>query len=474
MSDKLREALTSVAAATFLFILKLVVGLWSGSLGLLAEAINSALDILASVVTVTALRYADLPPDADHPYGHGKAENLGAFVQSGIMFLTCLWIGREALLRLIGMSDEVSHTPWAFLVMGISVAVSVARVRALQRSAATHDSQALEADALHFYTDIYTGGAVLVGLLGVWLGARFDIPWLVVSDAVAALIVTAVLLKLTVDLARRAADVLLDRSHELTDEIASAAYAVTGVEGVPSVRSRRVGPQSFVDMSIEVARGASFEESHAIATAVERAVAALLPSSDVVVHVDPVAPRDEGIVQAIHLLAQRSALSIHHISLHKVREALVAHLHVELDPLLTLSHAHQLVDRFEKTLLDEVGALHRVVIHIEPAAETVALGSDVTEQAQRITQRLDDLIATIPEIYEYHDLHLHKLGGSYHLSFHCCLPPTLSINAAHAITDGLERRLRDELPVLSHVLIHAEPWEGARKRRGESGEGEWR
>ena len=465
MTEKTREALASVGAAIFLTLLKLSVGLWSGSLGLLAEAANSALDTLASLVTLAAVHYAAQPPDETHHYGHGKAENLGAFVQSGLMLATCLWIGWEALRRLLGVGGEVTHTPWSFVVMAISIVVSLWRVYSLRRSAAAHGSQALEADALHFYTDIYTGIAVLAGLAGVWWAERTGVAALARADAVAALIVVAVLLRLTLTLARQAADVLLDRSHELTDDIVAAAHRVAGVERVHSVRARRVGPYSFVDMSIDVARATPFEESHAIATAVEHTVEQLVPRSDVVVHVDPVHTGDEDVMQEIHLLGQRAGLSIHHITLHEIQDTLIAHLHMELDPTLTLRDAHDRVDQFERLLLREVAPLRRVVVHIEPISGTVETGRDVTLRAQRLAQSVAQVVASIPEIREYHQLHVHQVGYQVHLSLHCSLDPTMTVRTAHEVTERLEQKLRETIPALAHVAIHPEPWEGERKRR---------
>lgn len=455
MPEKSRMALTSVLAALLLMGLKLAVGLLTGSLGILAEASNSALDTLASLVTVAAVAYADRPADEDHHYGHGKAENLGAFVQSGIMLVTCGWIGWEALRRLLVDPSPVQPSVWAFLVMLISVGVSVARVRALRRAAAEHGSQALEADALHFYTDIYTGAAVLGGLSAVWLSERLALPLLAQADALAALIVVGVLVHMTGQLGLHAVDVLLDRSHALTEEITQVAGRVAGVERVHGVRTRQVGPQSFVDMSIDVARASSFEESHAIATAVEQAVHALLPRADVVVHVDPVRPSDESTVQAIHAIAQREGLSIHHISLHNVAGRGVAHLHVELPRTLTLAEAHARADLFEQQLTDELPDLDEVISHIEPIEEEVAQGQDVTRRAKSLVS-IVERVAQDLEV-DCHDITVQKVGQEYHLSLHCTFEPEADLPRVHILMSLLEQRLRDEVPTLRHVVIHPEP-----------------
>ena len=188
--DKKSAAANSVIAAVFLTGMKLVVGLMTGSLGILAEAAHSGLDLVAAVVTFLAVRFSDKPADHEHPYGHGKVENFSALVETVLLFLTCGWIIYEAVQRLFFHSKEVQASFWAFLVMAISIAVDVSRSRMLYRAARQHRSQALEADALHFHTDIWSSSVVIGGLALVWLG-RNVLPeysgLLAKADALAAL-----------------------------------------------------------------------------------------------------------------------------------------------------------------------------------------------------------------------------------------------------------------------------------------------
>jgi cation diffusion facilitator family transporter len=459
MNQKANEARSSILAASFLTILKLVVGVTSGSLAILAEALNSALDVVASLVTYGAVRYGDRPADETHHYGHGKAENLGAFVQSGIMLATCAWIAWEAVQRLLIAPVEVQPTIWAFGVMIVSVVVSIARVRSLRGAAAEHGSQALEADALHFYTDIYTGGAVLAGLGAVWLGERLAFPLLARADALAALLVVVVLVHMTLQLGKHAVDVLLDRAHEMTDSIAEIASVVPGVERVHSVRTRRVGAHSFVDMNIGVARTSSFEESHAVASAVEQAVHDALPRADVVVHVDPVRAADESLIDAIHSIAQRERLAIHHITLHSIRGRIVAHLHIELPPSLSLVNAHHLADEFEQKVIGELPELLEVVSHIEPARADVEAGADVTTRASSLIRLVEEIAGEMGPIRDCHDVSVQRVGSEYRVSLHCTFDPQSDLQEVHEVMARLERRLRDRVPSLTHIVIHPEPFE---------------
>ncbi len=456
-NSKTRAALVSVGAAVFLLIVKFTVAWLTDSLGIFAEAMNSALDIVASVVTVAAVAYADRPADEDHQYGHGKAENLGAFIQSLILLVTCIGIGGEAVQRLIAPTTPVLPTIWAFGVMVLSVAISAWRVYDLRRMAASTHSQALEADALHFSTDIYTGIAVLIGLAGVWLGQRWGIPWLVRADAVAALVVVVVLLRMTWDLGRHAVNILLDRSLGESDQIRIVAGNVRGVERVTTVRTRQVGAQNFVELHIDVARATPFEESHAIATAVEEAISQLIPRSDVMVHVDPVQPEDEGTVAAIHAIALRMGIAIHHVSLHHVGDQHIAHLHLELPATLSLAAAHTRADVFEQEVVQEVRGLDHVESHIEPMFEEIALGTDVTQHATTIVKQVKRLAAQMSTIRDVHDITVQSIGAEYTLTFHSTFDEDTDLATVHEQMAVLERRLREQVPALRHVMIHPEP-----------------
>src|SRR3954464_6911537 len=188
-AEKRSAAGNSVLAAIVITGLKLAVGLTTGSLGILSEAAHSGLDLIASILTFVSVRVSDKPADADHQYGHGKIENFSAFVETALLLLTCAWIIYEAALRLFFRHIEIEPTIAAFAVMLFSMAVDWWRSRALGRIAVKYDSQALEADALHFSTDIWSAGVVVLGLLLVWLGRSLQLDWLRDSDPIAALIV---------------------------------------------------------------------------------------------------------------------------------------------------------------------------------------------------------------------------------------------------------------------------------------------
>ncbi|HVO71227.1 MAG TPA: cation diffusion facilitator family transporter, partial [Aggregatilineaceae bacterium] len=272
--EKRLAALSSVLAAVALTTLKLVVGLMTGSLGILSEAAHSGLDLVAALVTLFAVRISDTPPDQRHRYGHGKVENLSALIETLLLLLTCAWIIYEAIRRLFFEEVAVEASIWAFVVMGVSVLVDFSRSRVLARTARKYNSQALEADALHFSTDIWSALVVILGLIGVRLSeASSRLAFLAKADAVAALVVAMIVVYVSVQLGRRSVAALLDSAPPgLAAKIERAVRAVPGVLDCHRVRVRTAGPQLFVDIHVVMDGALSLEETHALSSQIEEII----------------------------------------------------------------------------------------------------------------------------------------------------------------------------------------------------------
>ncbi len=289
--EKRVVAFSSVCAAVVLTATKLSVGLWTNSLGILSEAAHSGLDLVAAAVTLWAVSVAGRPPDSDHTYGHGKVENISALFETMLLLATCVWIIWEAIERLFFRQAQVEVNLWSFAVIALSIVIDYSRSRALKRVADKHQSQALEADALHFSTDIWSSSVVIFGLLGVLAAQRSGLPWLANADVVAALGVAFFVIRLCYTLGKKSVDDLLDAvPQSLCDKLLAAAK-VEGVIEVRHTRVRRSGPVIFADVVITVARHTTIERAHAIADKAEEAVRLALPGADVIVHVEPAADK---------------------------------------------------------------------------------------------------------------------------------------------------------------------------------------
>jgi cation diffusion facilitator family transporter len=464
-SEKRRAALTSVVAAVFLTAMKLIVGLVTGSLGLLAEAAHSGMDLVAALVTFFAVRLSDRPADPEHQYGHGKVENLSALFETVLLLVTCVWITYEAVQRLFFKTVHVDAGLWAFLVIIISIIVDVNRSRMLYRAAHKHRSQALEADALHFSTDIWSSAVVLIGLALVWLAERAgpSWSWLVKGDAVAALGVACIVVVISLRLGKRAIGALLDEAPTgLTERIQQELAGVAGVQSVGAVRVRQSGPSTFVDIIVDVDRKASLEEAHAIASEVQKHVNQAAPHSDVLVHIDPIKQPDEILPHTVNAIAARLGLQTHNVHTHEIRGQFFLDLHVEVPSHLTLSEAHAEVTRLELAIREELPQLGSIHSHIEPILASPVQTPPLTEKSEAdLKARILAVMKAVIGPMECTQCLLRTGPGGYDIVLHCQAAPELSVAKAHGLTHEAERQLRDQIPGIDKVLIHIEPFAGS-------------
>ncbi len=459
--EKRTAAASSVAAAVFLTGLKLAVGLMTGSLGILAEAAHSALDLVAAVVTYLAVRFAGRPADADHVYGHGKIENFSALIETVLLFLTCAWIVYEAIRRLFFEEIEIDPSLWAFLVMAVSIGVDTGRSRMLFRTARKHHSQALEADALHFSTDVWSSSVVIIGLGLVWVGRNIlprQAGLLVHADAVAALGVAFIVLFVSYKLGKRTVDILLDRTPEdVLAKVREAAAKVTGVLGLGQVRVRRSGPRVFVDMNVEVDRNLAFERAHAIAETVERELQAVVPDADVVVHTDPREDERETLAKRVRSIANRNQMAVHNIVLHEEAGRVAVDLHMEVDDHLSLRQAHEMASHIEQDILRDMPSIERVTTHIESRGTGVGEGADVTAEERSLAEEIRVIVDRLAGRGRCHDVVLRRQGGHLSVALHCGFSRDESIVRVHEESTRIEEALRAAYPALVRVLVHAEP-----------------
>ncbi|MBI5839187.1 MAG: cation transporter [Chloroflexi bacterium] len=291
--EKSSAALSSVIAAIGLTTFKIIVGVLTNSLGILAEAAHSALDLAAAVMTFFAVRVADKPADREHPFGHGKVENISALFETLLLLATSGWIIYEAVHRLMVPETHVEVSIWSFIVMGTSIIVDVSRSRMLMAAAKKHNSQALEADALHFSTDIWSSSVVILGLILVLVGRYFpSLAILEKGDAIAALVVAVIVIFVSGELGMRSIHALLDAAPKNGeyDRIIQQVGSLKGIADVHAVRIRSSGAGWFVDMHVTMDGNLSLNESHAVTERIEEKVQEILPKSDVTVHVEPLMP----------------------------------------------------------------------------------------------------------------------------------------------------------------------------------------
>lgn len=456
-AEKRTVAQNSVYAAIGITVLKSIVGISTGSLGILSEAAHSGLDLMAAIITLMSVRVSDKPADAEHQYGHGKVENFSAFIETGLLLLTCVWIVYEAIKRLFFHHVEIEPSLAAFLVMFVSIGVDAWRSRRLKRIAEKWDSQALQADALHFATDVWSSAVVILGLALVLTGRKLGVAWLADADPIAALVVACVVVYVSWRLARQTIDALLDAAPaNVRARIIDQVQSVDGVLEVDRARIRRAGNRYFADLEIGMHRNVTFLKSEQLGKRVTEAVHRVLPDADVVVHSVPRARGEENIFERIRAVAAHANLNVHDISVQDLAGRLHVEQHLELDERLSLKEAHDEVTVLEAEIRREVPEISSILTHIESEPATIEEGSEIARD-KRLEQAVRQIARHISEVVDVHEIVVKKVREKLYLSCHCTLPDSLPLSRVHDIQTELEIRMKQEAPELFRVLIHPEP-----------------
>jgi len=456
-SEKQRVARNSVLVAVIITGFKFVVGFFSGSLGILSEALHSSLDLVAAIVTLVSVRVSDKPADADHQYGHGKVENFSAFIETGLLLSTCVWIVWEAIHRLFFRTVEIEPTIWAVLVMGLSIVLDYGRSRSLKRVADKYSSQALQADALHFATDIWSSSVVIAGLAFVWAGRHFHVPWLAKADPISALGVAAIVVYVSWRLARETLDALLDAAPSgIRNEIISQVRSVPGVLGIERVRIRKAGSRYFADVAVGLARNVTFQASDAVVSQVRQRIHNLLGDSDVLVNAVPREVINESTFDRIRAAALRNNLMVHDISVQDLEGDIHVELHVELDENMSLIAAHDRVTALEADIRSHVPEITSILTHIESEPATIETSDEIV-QDRALEEKLKAIGSSFPDVVDVHEIILKRVREHLFLSCHVTMQDYLPLSQVHEVQTALEIKFKLEAPQLFRVLIHPEP-----------------
>lgn len=453
--EKQSVALGSIVASALMTVMKLVVGLLTGSIGILSEAAHSGLDFAATVLTYLAVRVSDRPADEEHNYGHGKVESVAALAETALLFLTSIWIIYEAAHRLVTGALAVEATWYGLAVMLISIAIDAFRARALSRVAKATRSEALEADALHFSSDILSSGVVVAGLGLVYLGYPK-------GDAIAAIGVAGFVCLAGYRLGRRTIDTLIDTAPKgAAGRVAAIAERLPGVVRVEGVKVRSAGSVLFVDLDVAVSRTLPLDRVKEIQTAVAAAVGTEMPEAKPVVHAHPLALENETIVDRVQVIAANQGLAVHHITVQRIDERISVSLDLEVDGRQSIGRAHETASVLEAAIRDELGAAVEVETHIEPLLVDAVDGVEVApDLLSRIDRTIQEIAAGKPSILDAHNLRVRQTGQGLFVSFHCHVAAGETVEDVHNTITHFEHRLRDRWPEIKRVIIHAEPATG--------------
>ena len=450
---KQQVALSSVAASLLLTVLKLVVGILTGSIGIISEAAHSALDFGAAALTFFAVRMSDKPADRKHHYGHAKVESVSALIETGLLLVTSAGIIYAAIERLIGGKTEIEITWYAIAIMVISIVVDISRSRALKKVAKETNSQALEADALHFSSDILSSAVVLVGLIFVYMG----VTW---ADAVAGIAVAILVAFAAVNLGKKTIDILIDAAPEgLSERIEEITMAVNGVISIDKIRVKPTGPQVFVEMQVCVNRTFSVEKVQKICTIIEQKIREEFSVADITINTRPIALNNETIAERVHVIGLNHNLHAHNISTNLAEQKKNITFDVEIDQQLTIKQAHDTVTALENELHSEFDGDLDICIHIDPLRNEERNTTSLSPEEESASRNIIVSVAQrIENIQNVHDIQIRKTDHQkLFITLHCSFNDEVLLEEVHSLTSQLEGAIYKSLPDAYRVIIHAEP-----------------
>jgi len=444
-------ALASVVIGIVLVLAKLVVGVLTGSLGILSEAAHSFLDLAASAFTLVAVRTSHKPADTEHPYGHGRAENLAAFAEGVILLMTAAFIAFEAIRRLAVGGSVVNPAGYAFGLLVATLVIESGRAAVLRRVGRLASSEALQADATNRVADVLATLGVIAGLIGV----RVGLPW---ADSVAALVVAAIVTRAAALLAWRSGDILIDRAPAGAEEqLREAIQKVDGVREVRSVRVRRSGPNLIGDASIATGRMLSVEAASALVEGVKKRARSVLPELDLAVAVE--GQEQEGdLVERIHAAAARNGgvRDLHNVTVEREADgSLHLTMHAKLPGDQTLDTASRTSRALERSLRAELPDVTRVDIHLEPMEPDVVPGQDVTARNAQLAARIRAIVEAHPEVKRCVDVELSNRNNQIYAHVVAEVEGAVSLEDAHRIESELEETIRREIPEIHEVVTRA-------------------
>jgi cation diffusion facilitator family transporter len=520
LEEKVRVAITSIVASASLMVLKFVIGFSTNSLGILSESMHSGLDFIAALMTFSAIRIVMRPPDSRYTYGYAKFESIVSLAEIILLFTVAGWVFYEGIERILLFKYiQPEITVFSFVIMLVSIGVDFGRSRALYKTARKFGSQALEADALHFKTDMFSSAIVVVGLFLVLI---FNIPN---ADAYAAIIVAGMIIYTSLGLGRRTLDVLLDKAPKgVYHQVLETVSGLEGVSRPHDIRIRKMGSENYVDMHIDVPRTFTHDRAHRVATAVEEKVRHVLPNSNVLVHVDATEFASETITDRIRLIAAETdgIRNVHSIYMSKIpssslspdtssSESLIEstadekeggeregekiftnsnnnnlsanreenkknhspqhlllppplhlYLDVQVNSYLDLNTAHNIIESFEKRLKNEIPQIRNVTTHIEiEATEDVSIIGTEKKASQSYIEEIRKTALSVDRVVDCKDIAAVDVNGEQHITLIINIKSEMgktstTLEDAHRIATYVQNLIIQQTGA-SRVIVHTEP-----------------
>jgi cation diffusion facilitator family transporter len=452
---KMNIARNSMYAAIFIVVIKFFATYLSGSLGVLSELFHSSTDLIATIATIISVKYSSKPPDEMHNYGHEKIESFSALFQVIILIGMCAYLIYESIERILN-HIPVHISIFTFSVILICIFIDISRSRALMKVAKETKSQALEADSLHFASDIWSSVVVLIGMVFTYFNLS---PF---ADPISAIIVSIIIIIATFRLTKRAFDALMDRVPPgLRERITKEINSMEGVEGIKIFRVRSSGSKIFIDMVILIARTKLFSRTHEIMDSVERKIKELAPNADIIIHSEPTETQDETINDKIRLIVNTEGFKCHDIFSHKMGSEIYTELHVEIDDTNDLNLAHKKISELEEKIKKNIPVISNINIHLDEPSELLLDTIDITSKSKELIRNVENILKAKDYVKKFYDIKVIKSNDKLRVSLSCEFDKIFTFEEVHDKVTILESKIylniKELYPNLANVIIHAEP-----------------
>jgi len=444
-------AMFSILVSIFLVIIKVAVAYFTKSIGVFSEALNNGLDLVTVLVTYMAIRISTRPADKDHTYGHGKYENLSAFLEIAIISALSFFIIYKSIQRIIYKNIVLNLNWYVFLILIISIFLNIIRVFYVGRAARKYNSFAFKANFLNYSSDILSSTIVIIGLFMANAG-------IYVADPIASIIISVIILTFSLRLSIRIVGNLLDYiPKEVTDKVMEILKEIPEIKSVNKLKIHEVGNIKFINLEICLKNNLYSSQVENIKDKIKNKVSRGVPESEIILETKSLPTEDniEAYVKEI-ILNQPHVKDIHNIYIYNVDNYIDISIHIELNRYLKLEETEKLTKVTEDKIKKKIGNIRSVYIHIEDARSSEDW-NDITKESEKLISNIKKEISSYVNPETCHKFTILEKEGLYNLAFHCRLKKSLDVKKAHLIVTKIEDNIKKKFESISEISIHVEP-----------------
>jgi len=449
--NKRKVTFFSLLVSIFLVIIKIAIAYFTNSISVFSEALNNGLDLVTVLIAFLAIRISTKPPDKDHTYGHGKYENLSAFIEIIIISFLSLFIIYKSIQRIIFRNFILNLNWYIFLILIISILINIIRVFFIGKAARKYNSFALKAEFLNYSSDILSSIIVILGLFLANIGIQ-------VADPVASIIVSLIVLTFGLRLLIRIIRNLLDYIPvEVTEKVSKILKEIPEIKSIKKLKIHEVGNIKFINLEVCLKNILYLSRVEKIKKTIKNKILQNIPDSEIIIETKYLSSKDsiETYIKEI-VLNQLYVKDIHNIFIYNVNDYIDVSIHIELNKFLRLDETEKLTKITERKIREKIKNVRSIYIHIEDVRDGENW-NDITKKSERFISDIKKEVSLYTNPETCHNFTILEKDGTYNLAFHCRLEKNLDVKQAHTVITEMENGIKRKFKNINEVLIHMEP-----------------